>query len=169
VDRVGDRARAAGFFGDAVVTNLFGASSRAAPRRPFYYYLYQFPAETLPWFLLAPVVWWAARSGVFVANGSDEDRRVWRFLLAWIAATLVFFTLSTGKRGLYLVPLLPAVALLLADALGRWVDAAHRIQIAFHAATGVIGAARSAAACGLRFAIRCTTRPRRSCQAQRSR
>jgi 4-amino-4-deoxy-L-arabinose transferase-like glycosyltransferase len=132
----------AGFFGDAVVTNLFGrffaGSSHA---RPFYYYLYQFPAETLPWFLLAPVVWWAARSGVFVANGSDEDRRVWRFLLAWIAATLVFFTLSTGKRGLYLVPLLPAVALLLADALGRWVDAAHRIPIAFHAATGVIGAA----------------------------
>jgi 4-amino-4-deoxy-L-arabinose transferase-like glycosyltransferase len=131
-----------GFFGAAVVDNLFGrffaGSSHA---RPFYYYLYQFPAETLPWFLLAPVVWWAARRCVFVTSASDEERRAWRFLLAWVAATFVFFTLSTGKRGLYLVPLLPAVALLLADALGRWVEAAHRIPVAFHAATGVLGAA----------------------------
>ena len=131
-----------GFFGDAIVDNLFGrffaGSSHA---RPFYYYLYQFPAETLPWFLLAPVVWWAARRCVFVAGGSDEERRAWRFLLAWVAATLLFFSLSTGKRGLYLLPLLPAVAMLIADALGRWVETAHRIPVAFHVATGVLGAA----------------------------
>ena len=131
-----------GFFGEAVVDNLFGRFFAGSSHdRPFYYYLYQFPAETLPWFLLAPVVWWAARHSVFVASASDEERRAWRFLLAWVAATFVFFTLSTGKRGLYLVPLLPAVALLLADALGRWVEAAHRIPVAFHAATGVLGAA----------------------------
>ncbi len=131
-----------GFFGAAVVDNLFGRFFAGSSHdRPFYYYFYQFPAETLPWFLLAPVVWWAARRCVFVAKASDEERRAWRFLLAWVAATFVFFTLSTGKRGLYLVPLLPAVALLLADALGRWVEAAHRIPVAFHAATGALGAA----------------------------
>ena len=131
-----------GFFGVAVVDNLFGrffaGSSHA---RPFYYYVYQFPAETLPWFLLAPVVWWAARRGVFVPAAGDEERRAWRFLLAWVAATLIFFSLSTGKRGLYLLPLLPAVALLIADALGRWAQSAHRIPIAFHVATGVLAAA----------------------------
>ncbi len=131
-----------GFFGEAVVDNLFGRFFAGSSHdRPFYYYLYQFPAESLPWFLLAPVVWWAARRCVFIAGANDEDRRAWRFLLAWVAATLVFFTLSTGKRGLYLIPLLPAVALLLADALGRWVEAAHRIPVAFHVATGLIGAA----------------------------
>ncbi len=132
----------AGFFGEAVVDNLLGRFfAGTSHARPFYYYLYQFPAETLPWFLLAPLVWWVARRFVFVASASDEDRRAWRFLLAWVAATFVFFTLSTGKRGLYLVPLLPAVSLLLADALGRWVEAAHRIPLAFHAVTGVLGAA----------------------------
>jgi len=132
----------AGFFDDAVVKNLFGRFFAGSSHdRPFYYYLYQFPAESLPWFLLAPVVWWAARRCVFVTRANDEERRAWRFLLAWIAATLVFFTLSTGKRGLYLVPLQPAVALLLADALGRWVEAAHRIPVAFHATMGVIGTA----------------------------
>lgn len=131
-----------GFFGTAVVDNLLGRFfAGTSHARPFYYYFYQFPAETLPWFLLAPVVWWAARRCVFVAGASDEERRAWRFLLAWVAATFVFFTLSTGKRGLYLVPLLPAVALLLADALGRWVEAAHRIPVAFHLATGVLGTA----------------------------
>jgi 4-amino-4-deoxy-L-arabinose transferase-like glycosyltransferase len=135
-----------GFFGDAIVDNLFGRFFAGSSHpRPFYYYLYQFPAETLPWFLLAPAVWWAARRGVFVADGSDEERRAWRFLLAWVAATLLFFSLSTGKRGLYLLPLLPAVALLIADALGRWVEAAHRIPVAFHVATGFVGAALAAA------------------------
>jgi 4-amino-4-deoxy-L-arabinose transferase-like glycosyltransferase len=131
-----------GFFGDAVVENLFGrffaGSSHA---RPFYYYVYQFPVETLPWFLLAPVVWWAARCCVFVPAASDEERRAWRLLLAWVAATLLFFSISTGKRGLYLLPLLPAVALLIADSLGRWVEQARRIPVAFHVATGVLGAA----------------------------
>jgi 4-amino-4-deoxy-L-arabinose transferase-like glycosyltransferase len=131
-----------GFFGEAVVKNLFGRFFAGSSHdRPFYYYLYQFPAESLPWFLLAPVVWWAARRSVFLPSANDEERRAWRFLLAWVAATLVFFTLSTGKRGLYLVPLQPAVALLLADALGRWVEAAHRIPAAFHATMGVIGTA----------------------------
>lgn len=132
----------AGFFGDAVVDNLFGRFFAGSSHpRPFYYYLYQFPIETLPWFLLAPVVWWAARRCIFVAQGSGEERRAWRFLLAWIGATLLFFSLSSGKRGLYLLPLLPAVALLIADALGRWVEAARRIPVSFHVTTGVLGAA----------------------------
>jgi 4-amino-4-deoxy-L-arabinose transferase-like glycosyltransferase len=135
-----------GFFGDAVVDNLFGRFfAGTSHARPFYYYALQFPVETLPWFLLAPVVFWAARRGVFVVGASPEERRAWRFLLAWIAATLVFFSLSSGKRGLYLLPLLPAVALLIADALGRWVETARRIPVVFHVTTGVLGAALVAA------------------------
>jgi 4-amino-4-deoxy-L-arabinose transferase-like glycosyltransferase len=134
-----------GYFGEAVVDNLFGRFfAGTAHARPIYYYLYQFPAETLPWILLAPVVWIAGRP-ILAGRADAEERRAWRFLLAWVGATLVFFTLSSGKRGLYLVPLLPAVALLLADALGRWVQAARRIPVAFHVATGAAGIALAGA------------------------
>ena len=91
-------------------STISSAASSRAPRTrgPFYYYLYQFPLDFLPWFLLAPAVWWAgATPHLRRRRGSDEERRAWRFLLAWIGATLVFFSLSTGKRGLYLLPLLP--------------------------------------------------------------
>lgn len=136
----------AGFFGGAVIENLFGRFfAGTSHARPFYYYAYQLPAETLPWIVLAPVAVWAARRQVFAAGADAEAQRAWRFLLAWVGATVVFFTISSGKRGLYLVPLLPAVALLLADALGRWVRDARRIPVPFHATTGAVGVALAGA------------------------
>lgn len=135
-----------GFFGDAVLDNVFGRFfAGTSHARPFYYYLYQFPLETLPWCVLFPVAAWAARRCIFVAEASEEERRAWRFLLAWVGATLVFFTLSSGKRGLYLLPMLPAANLLLADALGRWVQRARAIPRSFHATTGLLGAALAGA------------------------
>lgn len=132
----------AGFFGEAVVENLIGRFfAGTSHARPFYYYLWQFPIETLPWILFAPVVLWAARGRILGANADAEERRAWRFLLAWVAATLLFFSFSSGKRGLYLLPLLPASSLLLADALGRWVGAERRIPPAFHIVTGTLAAA----------------------------
>lgn len=142
-----------GFFGEAVVENLVGRFfSGTSHARPFYYYAWQFPIETLPWILLAPAVVWAARTRIFRADADDEERRAWRFLLAWIGATLLFFSLSSGKRGLYLLPLLPATSLLLADALGRWVESARRIPPLFHVVTGAIGAAVTGA--GVWLALR---------------
>jgi len=109
----------AGFLGDAVgggvLARFFAGSSHA---RPFYYYLYQLPIECLPWTLLWPTAVWAARRRVFVAGSDEGRRRAWRFLLAWLGASFAFFSLSAGKRGLYLLPSLPAVALLCADSLG---------------------------------------------------
>jgi 4-amino-4-deoxy-L-arabinose transferase-like glycosyltransferase len=113
--------------------------------RPFYYYVWQFPAETLPWILFAPAVAWAARTRIFRTDADAEEQRAWRLLLAWVGATLLFFSLSSGKRGLYLLPLLPATSLLLADALGRWVESARRIPPLFHVVTGAIGAALAGA------------------------
>jgi 4-amino-4-deoxy-L-arabinose transferase-like glycosyltransferase len=97
------------------------------------------------------VVVWAARRQVFASPDAEggEPRRAWRFLLAWLGATLVFFTLSSGKRGLYVLPALPAAALLAADALRRWVEARRRIPAAFHAAAGGFAAAVAAAAAWL--------------------
>jgi 4-amino-4-deoxy-L-arabinose transferase-like glycosyltransferase len=135
-----------GFFFAAVIRNLFGRFfAGTSHARPSWYYAYQLPIETLPWIVLAPAAVWAARRRIFVASADPAERRAWRFLLAWVGATFVFFSLSSGKRGLYLVPLQPAVALLLADGLGRWVEDARRIPVSFHVATGALGAALAGA------------------------
>ncbi len=71
----------------------------------------------LPWTLLWPVVAWFGAKHVFREGADPERARAWRFLLAWVGAALLFFSLSTGKRGLYLLPVFPAATLLCADAL----------------------------------------------------
>jgi 4-amino-4-deoxy-L-arabinose transferase-like glycosyltransferase len=53
---------------------------------------------------------------VLAREGEPGRARAWRFLLAWLGSAFVFFSLSTGKRGLYLLPVAPAAALLFADA-----------------------------------------------------
>jgi 4-amino-4-deoxy-L-arabinose transferase-like glycosyltransferase len=107
-----------GFLSEAVGVNLlerfFAGTSHA---RPFYYYAYQFPADFLPWTLLWPLAAWFARRNVFAAGADPARARAWRLLLGWIAVNLVFFSLSSGKRGVYLIPMYPAVALVCADAL----------------------------------------------------
>jgi 4-amino-4-deoxy-L-arabinose transferase-like glycosyltransferase len=108
---------APGFFGDAFVDNvLLRFFHSTAHPRPFYYYLYQFPALFLPWTLLWPLVWRTGRRHAFAPGG---DPRAWRFLLAWVAVTVVFFSFSSGKRGLYLLPAFAPAALLCGDALVR--------------------------------------------------
>src|SRR5216117_3980724 len=47
----------------------------------------------------------------------EEESRAWRFLLAWVGVMFIFFSISAGKRELYMVPAMPAGALLTADAL----------------------------------------------------
>ena len=108
----------AGFFQGAVIDNLWGRVAEGTSHpRPLYYYLYQFPVDALPWSLAWPLVAAAGWRRVFAPEGNPERRRAWRFLLTWVAVPFVFFSLSSGKRGLYLLPALPAAALLTADAL----------------------------------------------------
>ena len=75
--------------------------------RPFYYYLYNFPADFLPWILFLPsaIVYGYSKEGV-------EKRKEFLFLLIWCIVIFVFFSLSKGKRGLYLLPLFPAASLM---------------------------------------------------------
>ena len=94
-----------GFARDAVGTNVFArffaGSSHA---RPFYYYAYQLPLDFLPWSLLWPVA-----IAVLVRSASTSTTR---FLTVWTLVPLAFFSLSAGKRGLYLLPVFPALALM---------------------------------------------------------
>jgi hypothetical protein len=90
------------------------------------YYLVQLPLDFLPWTLLFPVAALGAWRTLRDPATTPEAQRAWRFLVAWVAASVVFFSFSAGKRGLYLLPAFPAVALLCAGGLERWLAARAR-------------------------------------------
>jgi asparagine N-glycosylation enzyme membrane subunit Stt3 len=81
--------------------------------RPFYYYLYNFPADFLPWIFFLPAAIAYGFSGVRAGI-----KREFLFLFVWFAVIFIFFSFSKGKRGLYLLPLFPAVSLM----VGQWWD-----------------------------------------------
>ena len=82
-----------------------------AHRAPWWYYLPFLPLILFPWF-----VWPRFWKG-FVATGLRDHGN--RFLLAWLLLTLIGFSLVSGKQVKYLVPLLPAFALLAGRTLGK--------------------------------------------------
>lgn len=109
-----------GFLDEAVAANLFGRFfAGTSHARPITYYLVQLPLNALPWTLLWPAVAWVAARGAF-RDPDDPRTPARRFLAIWLAVGFVFFSLSSGKRGLYLLPCFPAAALLCSDAVERW-------------------------------------------------
>jgi 4-amino-4-deoxy-L-arabinose transferase-like glycosyltransferase len=82
--------------------------------QPFYYYFATLPADFLPWTVFAiPAVF-----------AYQPYRRAWadpnvQFFLLWFLVVFLFFSISDTKRDLYLLPLLPTLALL----VGNYLDA----------------------------------------------
>lgn len=75
-------------------------------RRPFWYYLRVLPVHLLPWSGLVP--------GAVVLAWRRRDP--WdRFLLVVCGFVVLFFSISTEKRDLYVLPAVPAFALLVAQ------------------------------------------------------
>jgi 4-amino-4-deoxy-L-arabinose transferase-like glycosyltransferase len=83
-------------------------------QQPFWFYLWRFPVGFFPWVLLLPT---ALVDGCVSID--ERERRATLFLTAWLAAILIFFSFSTGKRGVYIIPAYPAAALLVARFFGR--------------------------------------------------
>jgi len=81
-------------------------------RRPFFYYLYNIPWQLLPWTFFIPLT---VRTLKREANLRAHQGL--RFLFVWFAAIIVFFTLISGKRSQYILPLFPAASLLMSWAL----------------------------------------------------
>jgi 4-amino-4-deoxy-L-arabinose transferase-like glycosyltransferase len=84
-------------------------SESFAHRAPWWYYLPFVPLVLFPWF-----VWPRFWKGLKNVLGERQTR----FLLAWLLLALLAFSLVSGKQPKYLVPLLPAFALLAGRAIG---------------------------------------------------
>jgi 4-amino-4-deoxy-L-arabinose transferase-like glycosyltransferase len=88
----------------------------------FYYYLLILPLLALPWtaFLIDGLMqarqWF--RPGA-ADSAEDRVRRLMIFALAWILFPLIFFSLSSSKLPGYLLPVLPAVALIIGERFWR--------------------------------------------------
>ncbi|PPD32424.1 MAG: phospholipid carrier-dependent glycosyltransferase [Methylomonas sp.] len=76
---------------------------------PWWWYFQTLPLLLLPWLVWAP--FWQG-----MAKLPLSDKGV-RFCLAWLLPVLLVFSLVSGKRLHYLLPVLPAMALLIARAV----------------------------------------------------
>ncbi len=82
-----------------------------AHRAPWWYYAPLLPAVLFPW-LVWPTLWRGLRE-----VGFGPENMSARFLAAWLVLTVVGFSFVSGKQAKYLVPILPAFALLAGYAL----------------------------------------------------
>ncbi|MEE9584378.1 MAG: glycosyltransferase family 39 protein [Candidatus Brocadiales bacterium] len=80
-------------------------------KRPFYYYFINIPWEFFPWIVFLP-----AAILNLLANDKEREQRL--FLFVWFVGMFCFFSLSQAKQGKYILPLFPAIALI----VGRFWD-----------------------------------------------
>jgi 4-amino-4-deoxy-L-arabinose transferase-like glycosyltransferase len=114
--------------------------------RPVYYYLLVVPLLALPWtaFLIDSLVQfksWFQRAGVPPGDHTEERlNRLMIFALAWFLFPLVFFSFSNSKLPGYILPILPAAALIIGERLWRLGSNAddRRWPIATTAAIGLL-------------------------------
>jgi len=77
--------------------------------QPFYHVLISLPVEFFPWVLLLPHALWQT----FPRPGARPDRDN-AYVYSWVLVIFTVFAGSVEKRGVYLLPLLPLLALLVA-------------------------------------------------------
>lgn len=99
----------AGFFSRQIVSeNLARFAGGSGHTHPVYYYFSYLFSLGVPWAMFLPLLFWDYLKRRWYA----DDPKL--FLGLWFAAMFVFFSLSAGKRPVYLLPVYPALSLLLA-------------------------------------------------------
>jgi len=118
---------------EQTVTRYAGAWHHHEP--PWHYLTQVIPVLWLPLIALVPWLWprWRAALG-----GRDTLVAV---LLAWVVIVLVFFSASPGKRGVYVLPALPALAMAAAPWLPDLLRARGTRRLAFALALVLVGVA----------------------------
>lgn len=107
---------------------------------PFWYYLYDFPAEFMPWTPLLALSLFA-----LIKLRPKATQSAWTLLLAWAVPTFIFLSVVQSKRGNYLLPLYPAFALLaslgLNELLALGTAWTRRVRVVAWIGLGVLGLA----------------------------
>ena len=83
-------------------------------RGPIYLYVYVIFALMAPWSALLPAALVETHS---LRHAGAEPARADRFALVYFWATFIFFTVSGSRRSYYILPILPAAAILVARTL----------------------------------------------------
>lgn len=97
------------FFWHEHVQRFFENNSGQHPE-PWYFFFAAVPLVLLPWSFFLPV----AVAGYRGVDHPPERRDLIRFCVIWAAGTYLFFSASSGKLHTYILPALPAIAILLA-------------------------------------------------------
>jgi len=92
----------------------FLSSRQARHPEPFYYYLPVLMGGFMPWSVFLPL---AVVDPLRRRLSQIEDGPL--FLLIWFGVVLIFFSAAASKLGTYILPLFPAVALLVANVFKR--------------------------------------------------
>ena len=88
---------------------------------PFYFYLPVLALLALPWTVQLVAAFISARRWNWRGGGPLDQVRV--FALAWIVVPVVFFSFSESKLTAYILPVMPAVALLVGERLTSFLRA----------------------------------------------
>lgn len=86
--------------------------------RPFWYELVAFFGDFAPWSLLLPLAAWLDWKGRREKGAS----RAQRILYLWLVSALILFSLSSFKLDYYLLPIMPAAALLVSPLIAERAD-----------------------------------------------
>lgn len=104
-----------GFLGDHNVRRFL--EPRERHDGPFFYYLFVVLAGIFPWTGFLPLTVWRFRTQSAKGNAwQDSDR----FLMCWSLVWLAFFSLASTKLPNYVLPIYPALALMIGRYLHEW-------------------------------------------------
>jgi 4-amino-4-deoxy-L-arabinose transferase-like glycosyltransferase len=118
------------FFREFIVEHNLGRFSKNLYHHtePFWYYLPVTALALVPWtvFVIEAFVqpirlWWAKRTSGSTAEG-DLDHQFGIFSWCWLIVPIVFFSISQSKLPGYILPAIPAGALLLVDYLRQHLE-----------------------------------------------
>jgi 4-amino-4-deoxy-L-arabinose transferase-like glycosyltransferase len=126
-----------GFFDRQILQeNLSRFAGGSGHSHPLYYYIPYLFSQSLPWSLFLPVLLWDLFRKGLRADGDVLFLKIWLFVM------FAFFSISVGKRPVYLLPIYPALSLLLAgwfydaQSVGRGRRVIYRCIAIFGALTG---------------------------------
>jgi len=110
-------------------------------KSPPWFYLVRSPATLAPWFFVTVAALFAAyRKRSSGEETGDGDRA--KFAVSWMLAVLVPYTLLSSKLDVYMIAMLPAVALLIgsfAESEDAWGRRAALVTLALFALIGIAG------------------------------